>query len=106
MQPGPGADHGCSGQARSLSSPQSGIEKKRKGNRLRGGPVPLASCAEGFIAVDHAFTPRGAALALILLATASGACAQDAPIMLVPHRAIYDLSLEKTRGNSQVSAVR
>jgi EipB-like len=106
MQPGPSADHGCSGQARSLSSPQSGIEKKRKGNRLRGGPVPLASCAEGFIAVDHAFTPRGAALALILLATASGACAQDAPIMLVPHRAIYDLSLEKTRGNSQVAAVR
>ena len=26
--------------------------------------------------------------------------------MLVPHRAVYDLSLEKTRGNSQVSAVR
>ena len=56
--------------------------------------------------MDHAFTPRGAAVALILLAFASGACAQDAPIMLVPHRAVYDLSLEKTRGNSQVSAVR
>ncbi|MGA8495154.1 MAG: cell envelope integrity EipB family protein [Xanthobacteraceae bacterium] len=26
--------------------------------------------------------------------------------MLVPHRAVYDLSLEKTRGNSQVAAVR
>jgi len=56
--------------------------------------------------VHHALTPRGAALVLILLATASGACAQDAPIVLVPHRAVYDLSLEKTRGNSQVSAVR
>jgi hypothetical protein len=56
--------------------------------------------------VDHAFTPRGAALGLILLSAASGAYAQDAPIVLVPHRAVYDLSLEKTRGNSQVSAVR
>jgi len=56
--------------------------------------------------VHHAFAPRGAALALILFATASGASAQDAPIVLVPHRAVYDLSLEKTRGNSQVAAVR
>jgi len=56
--------------------------------------------------VDHAFTPRGAALALALFAFASGAYAQDAPIVLVPHQAVYDLSLEKTRGNSQVSAVR
>ena len=106
MQPDPSADHGCGGQARSLSSPQSGIEKRRKRNRLRGGPVPLKGCAEGFIAVDHAFTPRGAAVALILFATASGACAQDAPVGLVPHRAVYDLSLQKTRGNSQVATVR
>jgi hypothetical protein len=58
--------------------------------------------------VDHAFTPRGTALALILIAfaPASGALAQEAPIKLVPHRAVYDLSLEKTRGNSQVAAVR
>ena len=54
--------------------------------------------------MNDAFAPRGAVLALILFA--SGACAQDAPIMLVPHRAVYDLSLQKTRGNSQVSAVR
>ena len=56
--------------------------------------------------MDHAFTPRGAALALILFAFGSGACAQDAPIVLVPHQAVYDLSLQKTRGNSQVAAVR
>ena len=58
--------------------------------------------------MDHAFTPRGAALALALalFVFASGAYAQDAPIVLVPHQAVYDLSLEKTRGNSQVSAVR
>jgi hypothetical protein len=61
---------------------------------------------KGFIAVDYAFAPRGTAVALILLATASGACAQDAPIALVPHRAVYDLSLDKTRGNSQVADVR
>jgi hypothetical protein len=72
----------------------------------RGGPVPQASFAKGFIAVDHAFSPRGAAVALVLFATASGAGAQDAPIRLVPHQAVYDLSLEKTRGNSQVAAVR
>ena len=56
--------------------------------------------------MDHAFSPRGTALALFLIVFASGACAQDAPIRLVPHRAVYDLSLEKTRGNSQVAAVR
>jgi hypothetical protein len=74
----------------------------------RGGPVPQAGFAKGFIAVDHAFSPRGTALALILIviAPASRALAQDVPIKLVPHRAVYDLALEKTRGNSQVSAVR
>ena len=30
---------------------------------------------------------------------------QDAPVVLVPHRAIYDLSLGKTRGDSQVAGV-
>jgi hypothetical protein len=74
----------------------------------RGGPVPQPSFAKGLIAVDHALSPRGATLALILIvfAPASGAFAQDTPIVLVPHRAVYDLSLEKTRGNSQVAAVR
>jgi hypothetical protein len=56
--------------------------------------------------VDHAFSSRGTALALILFVFASGAGAQDAPIVLAPHRAVYDLALEKTRGNSQVAAVR
>ena len=31
--------------------------------------------------------------------------AADAPVVLVPHRAIYDLSLGQTRGDSQVAAV-
>ena len=35
------------------------------------------------------------AFALILLAFSSGACAQDAPVLLVPHQAVYDLSLQK-----------
>ena len=30
----------------------------------------------------------------------------DKPLVLVPHRAIYDLSLQQTRGNSSISAVR
>jgi len=64
--------------------------------------------------VDIAFAPRRAglvlALALALLPTAlpsgRGALAQDAPIVLVPHRAIYDLSLSQKRGNSQIVGVR
>jgi EipB-like len=58
--------------------------------------------------VDHAFASRGAAIALILafFAPASGAAAQEAPIVLVPHRALYDLTLTETRGNSQVAGVR
>lgn len=30
----------------------------------------------------------------------------DRPLVLVPHRAIYDLSLQQTRGNSSIAAVR
>jgi hypothetical protein len=30
---------------------------------------------------------------------------QDAPVVLVPHRAIYDLSLGDTRGNSQIAGI-
>jgi hypothetical protein len=58
--------------------------------------------------VDHAFAPRIAALVLALafFAPASGAVAQDVPIVLVPHRAIYDLTLGETRGNSQIAGVR
>ena len=58
--------------------------------------------------VNHAFAPRGAALALtvIVLAPVSRAAAQDMPVALIPHRAIYDLTLSETRGNSQIAGVR
>src|SRR5580692_3744055 len=72
----------------------------------KGWAGTASKFCERFIAVDHAFSPRGTALALITIVFASGAYAQEAPIRLVPHRAVYDLSLEKTRGNSQVAAVR
>jgi EipB-like len=57
--------------------------------------------------VNCSFALRGAALALILtvIAPVSFALAQETAIVLVPHRAIYDLSLQETRGNSQVVAV-
>jgi hypothetical protein len=45
-------------------------------------------------------------LALTLAALTAPVRAQDAPITLVPHRAIYDLSLDQTRGDSQITAVR
>ena len=40
------------------------------------------------------------------IAAADGDDAPASPIALVPHRAIYDLSLDDTRGNSQVAGVR
>jgi hypothetical protein len=50
----------------------------------------------------------GALLAcvLMLVAPSSMVRAQDAPIVLVPHRAVYDLSLAHTRGNSAIAGVR
>jgi rhodanese-related sulfurtransferase len=58
--------------------------------------------------VNHAFASRGVALALTLIvfAPAPQVAAQDAPIALIPHRAIYDLTLGETRGNSQIIGVR
>jgi hypothetical protein len=66
--------------------------------------------------VQHVFASRGGflILALLVFAPAFGVAAQDMPknmpkdmpIILVPHRAIYDLSLSATRGNSQVAGVR
>jgi hypothetical protein len=78
---------------------------------------------KGFIAVDDVWAPRSAVIAVTVCllapacANAQGAAqnavqsaaqsaAQDAPIVLAPHRAVYDLSLEQTRGNSQVAGVR
>jgi hypothetical protein len=59
------------------------------------------------MAVNHAFASRGAVLALVVSCTvpAIGMATADAPIVLIPHRAVYDLSLGGTRGNSQVAEV-
>jgi EipB-like len=58
----------------------------------------------------HTIASRVAVLFLTLIFVSPTAVrAQDgpiAPITLVPHRAIYDLSLNHTRGDSQISAVR
>lgn len=57
----------------------------------------------------YRFALRGAVLALSLIfavPVTGGAKAQDAAVALVPHRAIYDLALGETRGNSQVAGVR
>jgi EipB-like len=53
------------------------------------------------------FVFRDAVLAVLLIsASAGGASAQGAPITLIPHRAVYDLSLGATRGNQQIADVR
>jgi hypothetical protein len=79
----------------------------------------------------HTAAPLAAAVALLcaIVAPVSGAKAQDAkaqdakaqdakaqdakapdateaPIVLVPHRAVYDLTLGGTRGNSQIAGIR
>ncbi len=58
----------------------------------------------------HAFASRSVVIAFTLIfvfvAPVSGTDAQELSIKLVPHRAIYDLALGKTRGNSQVVGVR
>ena len=46
------------------------------------------------------------ACTLLLAAPAAAVKAPDSPVVLVPHRAIYDLGLGETRGNSQVVGVR
>src|SRR5690349_7537144 len=62
--------------------------------------------------LNHVFTMRAAILPLGLLFLASLSAAQSdenatAPVGLVAHRAIYDLSLGTTRGgNSQIAGVR
>jgi hypothetical protein len=66
--------------------------------------------------VAHSFASRAALLACTMIVAASAAAApagnptptspRATPIVLVPHRAIYDLSLANTRGNSQIIGVR
>lgn len=59
-------------------------------------------------------TARSALLActLVLITLSHALCAQESPgkptgpVVLVPHRAIYDLSLAQTRGNSSIVGVR
>jgi hypothetical protein len=60
------------------------------------------------LAFDRVIAALGGVLAcaLALGAASLAAPAQEAPIVLAPHRAIYDLSLAYTRGNSQVDGVR
>ena len=64
------------------------------------------------MASRYGFASGSALLActLIFAAPASGAKAQDSPqdtpIVLVPHRAIYDLTLGQTRGSAQIVGVR
>ncbi len=57
--------------------------------------------------VHDSLASRGAvvALSLFCLAPLSAARAQSAPVALIPHRAIYDLSLAEARGNSEVASV-
>ena len=60
------------------------------------------------MAAIHIFASRSAVLAcaLFFAAPASIVRGQEAPIVLVPHRAVYDLALARARDNAQVAAVR
>src|SRR5579864_3902264 len=60
------------------------------------------------MAVAHTFALRGAvfSLTLIFAAPVLRVGAQEKTIALVPHRAVYDLSLGTARGNAQIAGVR
>ena len=61
------------------------------------------------MAMAHPLAPRSATLicaTLLAAALHAEAHAQDKAPLLVPHRAVYDLSLGESRGNSQVVGVR
>lgn len=52
------------------------------------------------------FISRGAVLALVLAAPISAVRAQESPIVLTPHRAVYDLELGRASSNSHIAGVR
>ena len=59
------------------------------------------------MAVPQVFVTRGVVVACTLFfAAPSVVRAQDGPIVLVPHRAVYDLTLGRARDTAQVAAVR
>jgi len=59
------------------------------------------------MAVAPTFALRVAILApTIFVGSAAGAGAQERQVTLVPHRAIYDLSLDEVRGNTQIVGIR
>jgi hypothetical protein len=76
------------------------------------GAISATSNVSVMMVLDHVFAMRAALLSLGLLAFTSLSVARgeeasaSAPIALVPHRAIYDLSLGTTRANSQLAGVR
>jgi hypothetical protein len=76
------------------------------GCRGRGAVSPIGM--RRFLSLYRAIAASGGVLACALMLGAApfAAPAQDAPIPLAAHRAIYDLSLAYTRGNSQIEAVR
>jgi hypothetical protein len=62
-----------------------------------------------FMTVVHKFISRVIPTVILIfffLSPAPRVLAQAGPIKLVPHRAIYDLSLGEARSNSQIAAVR
>jgi hypothetical protein len=91
-------------------------KKDISGGNGRRGPISKHVERDRFMVVDDMTPLRAAAvvIGLLLLTPVAPALAQDAgppaaapdaPVVLVPHRAIYDLSLGTTRGDSQVAAV-
>jgi hypothetical protein len=57
--------------------------------------------------VAHALALRcSLVVCTLVLALASSARAQNAPIALIPHRAVYDLTLGQARDTAQIASVR
>jgi hypothetical protein len=78
-----------------------------------GGGAVRYELSDEVYAVAHTFSSRILpwriailSLAASLAAAVPGADAQDGAVALVPHRAVYDLSLGEARGNTQIAGVR
>jgi hypothetical protein len=83
------------------------IEVKHRENTGEGRSRATSNVSR-MMRLNHVFAPCAALLSfgVLSLASMSAQGEDNATVALVPHRAIYDLSLGATRGNSQVAGVR
>src|SRR4029079_227426 len=102
---GPNGGCGCRLRKRTLFLPPSGGQGVSSEDCRKGGKIGLEQSKRGS-AVAPVFISRSAGVALVLAAPISAVRAQENPIVLTPHRAVYDLKLGRASSNSHIAGVR